>query len=714
MKKLISLSLAAIMFAAAFAGCVPAKETAWNNIRVTSSDAVDAATWLTERLGEVPGRVVIGTDASGFEIDLKGLEDDGYVIRDLGGETAIFAKTADGLDRAVRRYAKAAESGDLSSVDVTYHEGYRVKKLTLAGNCIRMYSILIPEDADECVTFAAYELSGLIADACGVKPIVATERLRCEEGTRCGGKVIELRPMPKDGELGEEGFDIRFEGDDLIISGGEVRGCLYGVYDFLEDAIGYRFLTSDFTYLYEADAIDVPADYVNTHVPVLAYRYVYDSSCRYTYKRGSFVTDGLFAARRKHNNIDTANEARYGYCGLKNAHHGMSTYVKSVPDNRQPCLTDESVLAEAIENIREYLEAVKANGDLGTRVKAVDLGENDNPHFCTCKSCKAALRKYGTQSGLFVNFTNQVAEDLEEDYPDIRIGMFAYWGAIQPPLNIKMHKNVQLCYVMYGFCPKHPLDGSRCDPNHTFQEGLNHSVHQKYINEWQKLTDNIQIWFYTVDFWEGLVPFLNVDDYTADFRWLASQNLEGVFCQNGQSQLTFDELYVYLQSLLAWDPYMSDEVFEAKLQEFMRLFYGEGWWSLYTYLMEGCRLQQGLPCGTKSDYDWYAENFDYLRSLFDLASANCDCARQEDDIELLSLHMYYQALCGLYEDKYINGTEEEREEMQALSTWLGEEFSKYRIKWLGLESAVPMSAISFDLSVLDPRQYENAPELLGE
>ena len=71
-----------------------------------SSDADDAAAWLTERLGDkLTGKVVLGTDASAYGVDVSALEADGYIIRSFGGETALFARTAEGLDRAARRYA---------------------------------------------------------------------------------------------------------------------------------------------------------------------------------------------------------------------------------------------------------------------------------------------------------------------------------------------------------------------------------------------------------------------------------------------------------------------------------------------------------------------------------------------------------------------------------------------------------------------------------
>ena len=114
MKRFLAVALAAIMLAAALASCAAPSATAGigANIRLTSSDGESAALWLTERLGDkLTDRVVLGTSADGFGVDLSALEDDGYIIRDLGEKTALFARTADGLDRAIRKYAKTVESG---------------------------------------------------------------------------------------------------------------------------------------------------------------------------------------------------------------------------------------------------------------------------------------------------------------------------------------------------------------------------------------------------------------------------------------------------------------------------------------------------------------------------------------------------------------------------------------------------------------------------
>ena len=150
MKRLLALILAAILLAVSLAGCASSSQKSAAisaKIRLTSSDAADAAAWLTARLGErLSDSVVLGTDAVGYGVDLDALENDGFFIRSFGREDVLFAKTAEGLDRAVRRYAKTVEAGEPIS-DVTYHEGAFVGRLTIAGADISTFGVRVEETA---------------------------------------------------------------------------------------------------------------------------------------------------------------------------------------------------------------------------------------------------------------------------------------------------------------------------------------------------------------------------------------------------------------------------------------------------------------------------------------------------------------------------------------------------------------------------------------
>ena len=126
----------------------------------------------------------------------------------------------------------------------------RVGKLTIAGNDISEYVIIRSEEADVCVKHAADELKAYIE-----KTVGAQLEITGEKGSHT--RVIEL-VVDESGGHGVEGFTIAVENGNLFITGGTKRGCLYGVYEFLESYVGWRFMPEYVEYLYEAESVDVP------------------------------------------------------------------------------------------------------------------------------------------------------------------------------------------------------------------------------------------------------------------------------------------------------------------------------------------------------------------------------------------------------------------------------------------------------------------------
>ena len=75
------------------------------------------------------------------------------------------------------------------------------------------------------------------------------------------------------------------ENGDLTITGGTRRGVLYGVYEFLEAYVGWRFVLDGVEYLYEAKSIDIPEGTKDTQRAVFEERYTsfYPNSVSYTH-----------------------------------------------------------------------------------------------------------------------------------------------------------------------------------------------------------------------------------------------------------------------------------------------------------------------------------------------------------------------------------------------------------------------------------------------
>ena len=74
------------------------------------------------------------------------------------------------------------------------------------------------------------------------------------------------------GDLGDEGFVINTVGESIVIAGGEKRGALYGVFDFLEKFLGCRWLTSVVTVVPEMATVAVPAEIDVLEKPAFSFR----------------------------------------------------------------------------------------------------------------------------------------------------------------------------------------------------------------------------------------------------------------------------------------------------------------------------------------------------------------------------------------------------------------------------------------------------------
>src|SRR4051794_2527912 len=80
---------------------------------------------------------------------------------------------------------------------------------------------------------AAEELQNWIEQITSGRPAIKTEDT---------GPTVTIRT---DAGLGEEGYRISIEGDDLVLTGGKGRGVMNAVFAFLEEDIGCRFYTND-------------------------------------------------------------------------------------------------------------------------------------------------------------------------------------------------------------------------------------------------------------------------------------------------------------------------------------------------------------------------------------------------------------------------------------------------------------------------------------
>ena len=113
------------------------------------------------------------------------------------------------------------------------------------------WNIVVAEDAIQSEIYAAEEFQGLYQRAAGVKLPIVRKIDRPDRHVFIGpDKAMRSSPVGFEVDsLGREELRIVVRDRNIAIAGGRPRGTLYGVYTFVEDYLGVRFLTAEHTHV---------------------------------------------------------------------------------------------------------------------------------------------------------------------------------------------------------------------------------------------------------------------------------------------------------------------------------------------------------------------------------------------------------------------------------------------------------------------------------
>ena len=435
------------------------------------------------------------------------------------------------------------------------------------------WDIAIAEDATASEAYAAGQFQHHVAAATGHTLPIVKSLQRPDRHVFVGpGKLM------RDGKLGfaVDGFgpeDLRIvvRDDNIAIAGGRPRGTLYGVYTFLEDYLGVRFLTADHTHVPPVGKSRMVGPVDRVYRPPLLMRWSY---------YGEINRNPAFAAKLRVNAVGDDPKlggksrqrlishsfshqipsAKYGkehpeyYClrdGKRLAQVGSDSY-----DN-EPCLTNPDVL-------RIVTEAVLGEIKGSPQAANVSVSQNDNAKCCQCPECAAIDGREGTPMGSLLTFVNGVADAVAKKHPDVMVGTLSYWYTRKPPGSIKPRPNVQIQLCSIECCMIHPINDPNCPRNVEFCRDS---------QEWGKICDHIFIWNYNTNFSNYLLPCPNLRVIEPNIRYFVANNAKGIFMQAAGNAVgaELSDLRGYVIGRLLWDPTLSG----AKLiDEFLDLHYG--------------------------------------------------------------------------------------------------------------------------------------------
>ncbi len=192
----------------------------------------------------------------------------------------------------------------------------------------------------------------------------------------------------------------------------------------------------------------------------------------------------------------------------------------------------------------------------------VTIGQNDGfGGWCECPKCKALDEVEGSRSATALNFVNQVADIVGEEFPDAIIGTWAYLYTQKPPKTIRPRQNVIVMICTIQNCLSHPVATDDIDHTMSFCD---------YLAGWSKLTDRLYVWDYVICFHHFLLPFPNLDVIQPNVKFYVDNGSRGVFYQGARSG-EMKELRNYVMAKCLWNPSIDAR---KVMDEFLETYYG--------------------------------------------------------------------------------------------------------------------------------------------
>ena len=417
---------------------------------------------------------------------------------------------------------------------------------------------------------AAAELRDYVRRITGVELPVSLE------SKRPSGKVIRL----SSGEFVDDGFELSAKGDTLRIRGGRRAGVLYGVYELLEAYGGCGWFASGTEVVPTAKVLSVPGNLRDRQMPDFVQR---DTCATDVMYNPAFATklryNGNLSCRAATPEIGGLSDFRY--CAeLPNCHTFMylmppQTYFRDHPEyfaeidgirrefgarESQPCLSNPAAVKIMTDKV---LEIVKRHPEC----KYFGVSQNDNSNYCRCNKCKAVDEEEGSPSGSIIRFVNHVAAEVAKIRPDAVVETLAYSYSIKPPTKTKLMPNVMPCICVPGTDSYRPIAESRNESKRKFAD---------YLRGWGKVTSNLYVWNYVINFRHYTHPFPNTMALGPDLRFFKENGVAHVYEQhsgNNAAHSDFAELKAYLMAKFLWK---ADQPLEPLLDKFFAAYYGAG------------------------------------------------------------------------------------------------------------------------------------------
>ena len=426
--------------------------------------------------------------------------------------------------------------------------------ITLVRGGKSPFVIVVPVHATDVESLAAAEFQSYVRQISGARLPVMPDSPRAAPAQsvligRTRGTPLVI-PEPALDTIREDGYAIVASGQTLALCGGSGKGTLYAVYSLLEDQLGCRKYSATVTVIPRRRTIVIPPLAIAFN-PFFRFREIHYLN----------AMDRGYSDWHKLQSLDDQQKEWGMWVHTFDRLVPSGEYFASHPEyftlqggrripSGQLCLSNPDVFRV----LTTRLGAMMA-GKPGARYWSVS--QNDNANECQCDSCRSLNEKFGGTSGTLLDFVNRVAAK----FPDRTISTLAYWYTRAAPLRVRPAPNVNIM-----FCS---IECNRSEPIAT--DPTSASLRND-MEDWCRLTDNIIVWDYVVQFRNLVSPFPNLRVLQPNIRYIADHGVRMMFQQGcGANVGEFGELRTYLIAKLLWDPGVD---INSVMDDFLSGYYG--------------------------------------------------------------------------------------------------------------------------------------------
>lgn len=421
-------------------------------------------------------------------------------------------------------------------------------------------AIIVCQPGDTLAQRAAGLLNKFVYRISGTKLPVSPQ-------TRATGKGQTVRLLTDAKDLPAGGFRIDCTPRTLTIQSGSDRGVVYGVATLLEQYLGVNYWAAFTWSCPSLQTLALPAIHTVDH-PAFSFRQTQSYGSQdadYTDWYRLNTHEEVFAGDLW---VHTFNRllpaSRYG-----KAHPEWYSFLngqRRPGDHSQWCLTNPEVFEAACRQIDSIFKA-------NPKCTMMSVSQNDgNNTYCQCPQCRQVDSIEGSPSGNLIRFVNKLARR----FPDKQFSTLAYLYSMQPPKHVRPLPNVNIMLCDIDCKREVPLTDNESGKDFV-----------RAIEGWSRISDNIFVWDYGINFDNMVAPFPNFHILQPNLQLFKRNHARMVFEQvNGQLGTDFSELRAYMIGKLMWNPNADTD---SLMQVFLKGYYGKAAPELYQYL----KLQQG-------------------------------------------------------------------------------------------------------------------------